>query len=49
MDDRFTKRKKNMLYQFIIFALFMLGLMINDAIDHPEDFIKGFNSVMIQK
>ena len=46
MDNKSLKRKKNWITEFIIFALLLLALMINDAIDHPDDFIKRYNSVI---
>ncbi len=45
MDKKSLNKKKSWITELIIFALLLLALMINDALDHPEDFIKGFNSV----
>ncbi len=49
MNNNIIKRKKNWIFELIIFLLLMLALMINDAMDHPEDFIKGYNSVINSK
>lgn len=41
MDIRTSKSKKNIIKTLMIWGLLMLALMINDAINHPEDFKKG--------
>lgn len=46
MNKKRLTKKKSWITELIIFALLLLALMINDALDHPEDFIKGFNSVI---
>ena len=38
-----NNKKKNWKLELILFIALMLGLMINDAIDHPEDFIRGYS------
>jgi hypothetical protein len=43
MKEKVIKKKKNWKLELIIFAALMLALMINDAVNHPEDFIKGFS------
>jgi len=48
MKDKVIKKKMNWKLELIIFAALMLALMINDAMDHPEDFIKGY-SIMCPK
>lgn len=46
MDKKSLNKKKSWIRDLIIFALLMLALMINDAMNHPDDFKKGFNSVI---
>jgi len=38
-------KKKNWKLELILFIAFMIGLMINDAMNHPEDFIRGYSIV----
>lgn len=42
-------RNKNWAYGLVLFLFFMFTLMINDAINYPEDFVKGFDSVIGNK
>ena len=43
MKEQTIKRKKNWKLELIAFIALMLILMIDDAINHPEDFIKGYS------
>ena len=49
MNKTKKNRKKEWVYALILFALLMLALMINDAMNHPEDFKKGYDSTIIKK
>ncbi|MFK5981516.1 MAG: hypothetical protein QM499_01280 [Flavobacteriaceae bacterium] len=48
MKEKVIKKKKNWKLELIIFVVLMLALMINDAMNYPEDFIKGY-SIMSPK
>ena len=43
MKEQTIKRKKNWKLELIAFIALMLILMIDDAINHPKDFIKGYS------
>ena len=43
MKEQTIKRKKNWKLELIAFIALMLIIMIDDAINHPEDFIKGYS------
>jgi len=43
MRKKVIKKKKNWKLELIIFAVLMLALMINDAVNHPKDFMKGYS------
>ena len=49
MKEKAIKKKKNWKLELIIFVVLMLVLMIDDAINHPEDFIKGFSIITSSK
>jgi len=38
-----NNKKKNWKLELILFIALMLGLMINDAMDHLKDFIRGYS------
>lgn len=42
MNKKIKNTIKNRTLEIIIFVVIMLLLMINDAINHPEDFEEGF-------
>ena len=39
-----SKKKKSWVVGFLIFALLMLAIMINEAMDYPEDFKRGHDA-----
>lgn len=38
--------KKSFKIELLVYVIFLLGLMVSDAIDHPEDFWEGYNTIV---